>query len=74
MSEVSAAPQLPQVLLVECADRPGLVHTITGVLFRGNCNIVMNDEFVDGDTDRLFMRTEFTGNVSANALVQELGG
>jgi formyltetrahydrofolate deformylase len=62
----------PQVLLVECADRRGLVHTITGVLFRSDCNIVTNDEFVDCDTDRFFMRTEFTGSVSAAALIQEL--
>ncbi len=64
--------QSPQVLLVECTDRPGLVHAITGVLFRSDCNIVTNDEFVDCDTNRFFMRTEFTGNVSANALIQEL--
>lgn len=62
----------PQVLLVQCADRRGLVHTITGVLFRSDCNIVTNDEFVDCDTNRFFMRTEFTGIVSAAALIQEL--
>jgi formyltetrahydrofolate deformylase len=61
-----------QVLLVECADRPGLVHAITGVLFRGDCNIVSNDEFVDRETSRFFMRTEFTGNADADALVAEL--
>lgn len=61
-----------QVLLVECPDRPGLVHAITGVLFRADCNIVSNDEFVDRETTRFFMRTEFTGNARPDALVTEL--
>jgi len=61
-----------QVLLVECADRSGLVHAITGVLFRGDCNIVSNDEFVDRDTNRFFMRTEFTGSLGAETLIDEL--
>ena len=73
MSETSSANgQTPQVLLVECADRSGLVHAITGVLFRSDCNIVTNDEFVDRDTNRFFMRTEFTGSVEAAALIEEL--
>ena len=46
-----------QVLLVECADRPGLVHGITGVLFRAGLNVVANQEFVDQDARRFFMRT-----------------
>ena len=58
-------------LLVECPDRPGLVHNITGVLFRHGCNVTSNHEFVDGETDRFFMRTEFTGNVDAAAILRE---
>lgn len=49
------------VLLVECADRPGLVHGITGVLLRHGSNVTANHEFVDRETGRFFMRTEFTG-------------
>src|SRR5512143_2007162 len=51
----------PSVLLVECPDRPGLVHAITGVLFRRGMNVVGNQEFVDRSTGRFFMRTEFDG-------------
>ena len=61
-----------QVLLVECADRPGLVHAITGVLFQAGVNIVGNHEFVDGDSARFFMRTEFNGEADGAMLVATL--
>lgn len=48
-----------RVLLVECEDRAGLVHSITGVLFRRGANVVGNQEFVDRGAGRFFMRTEF---------------
>lgn len=60
-----------QVLLVECPDRRGLVHDITGVLLRHECNVTSNHEFVDGEANRFFMRTEFTGEVNAAAIVAE---
>ncbi len=60
------------VLLVECADRPGLVHVITGVLFRQGLNVVGNQEFVDRPSERFYMRTEFDGAVDADALTSEL--
>src|SRR5215510_11027200 len=56
------------LLLVECADRPGLVHAITGVLLRHGCNVISNHEFVDREHSRFFMRTEFTGQVERNAI------
>ncbi len=62
----------PVVLLVECPDRPGLVHSITGVLFRRGANIVGNQEFVDRVADRFFMRTEFEGGDDREGLLAEL--
>jgi len=59
------------VLLVECPDQRGLVHNITGVLLRHQCNVTSNHEFVDADANRFFMRTEFTGEVNAAAVVEE---
>jgi formyltetrahydrofolate deformylase len=58
----------PVVLLVECADRPGLVHGITGVLLRAGVNVVGNHEFVEGAAGRFFMRTEFEGVVDGVSL------
>ncbi len=65
---------ISRVLLVECADRPGLVHGITGVLFRRGLNIIGNQEFVDGESGRFFMRTEFDGAADASSLLDELRG
>jgi formyltetrahydrofolate deformylase len=47
------------VIRIDAPDKPGLVHAITGVLFRHGANIVSNHEFVDTDTRRFFMRTAF---------------
>jgi len=60
-----------QVLLVECPDRRGLVHDITGVLLRHNCNVTSNHEFVEADTNRFFMRTEFSGEVEPSSVLAE---
>lgn len=62
----------PNVLLVECSDRPGLVHGITGVLFRRGANVVGNHEFVDRSAARFFMRTEFDGVIDTAALEAEV--
>ena len=61
-----------QVLLVECDDRRGLVHAITGVLLKHGVNVVGNQEFVDRDSSRFFMRTEFDGQVVADQLLAEV--
>jgi len=62
------------VLLVEWADQPGLVHGITGVLFRHGLNIVSDQELVDRASARLFMRAEFDGAAEASALLSEVRG
>lgn len=61
-----------QVLLVECDDRRGLVHAITGVLLKHGVNVVGNQEFVDRGSARFFMRTEFDGAVDAGQLEAEI--
>ena len=63
-----------RVLLVECADRSGLVHGITGVLFRRGLNVVGNQEFVDRESARFFMRTEFDGADDAASVLSEVRG
>jgi formyltetrahydrofolate deformylase len=71
-SETSANSQRTRLLLVDCPDRKGLIHQITGLLAAAGANIVTNAEFVDGDTGRFFMRTEFDGGEPVDALVEEL--
>jgi formyltetrahydrofolate hydrolase len=60
------------LLLIDCADAKGLVHTVTGVLFRGNFNIIGNQEFVEPTRERFFMRTAFAGEGDPLPLVEEL--
>ena len=63
-----------KLLLVECSDRPGLVHGITGVLLRHGCNVISNHEFVDAEARRFFMRTEFTGAIDDAAVEADTRG
>jgi formyltetrahydrofolate deformylase len=60
------------ILRIDCRDRPGLIHTITGALFRHSFNIVSNSEFVDRERDRFLMRTEFAGSEDPAGAVEEL--
>ena len=64
--------QPTHVLLIACADQIGLVHQITGVLYRHALNIVANQEFVEAGQDRFFMRTTFSGAVNTDELLLEL--
>ncbi len=60
------------VLKIACADEKGLVHKITGVLYRKNLNIVSNGEFVDHENKRFFMRTEYSGEADFRQIAREL--
>ena len=72
MSEPTGAAT--QLLLIDCRDEVGLVHKITGVLFRAGYSIVSNHEFVDSAAGHFFMRTAFIGDRTSDALVGELRG
>lgn len=61
-----------RVLRVTCADRPGLIHAITGVLVRHGVNVVSNDEFVDRDSQQFVMRSEFVGGDSLDAIREDV--
>ena len=70
---MEAAPQAEEhVLLVDCPDRPGLVHAITGVLFRAGANVTSNHEFVDAETQRFFMRTCCRGSLDGPAVTKAI--
>lgn len=60
------------LLLIDCPDQPGLILKVTGVLFGHGFNVLSNHEFVDHETGRFFMRTEFTGHADADGLVAEV--
>lgn len=48
-------------ILIDCTDAKGLVHKITGVLYHNDLNVISNQEFVETETNRFFMRTEIDG-------------
>jgi formyltetrahydrofolate deformylase len=65
MSDAASADT--RILLIECDDRPGLVHLATGVLYRAGVNVIRNHEFVDLESRRFFMRTEFETAAAASS-------
>lgn len=60
------------ILLIHCPDRPGLIATITGILYRHQLNIISNDEFVERQGNHFFMRTECAGSFDPALLESEL--
>lgn len=60
------------ILRVQCADCPGLIHKITGILYNHNLNVVRNDEYVDPQNNIFFNRAQFTGSFNREQLNIEL--
>lgn len=60
------------ILRVQCSDCPGLIHSITGVLYNHNLNVVLNDEYVDPHSQTFFNRAQFTGEFDRVTLNAEL--
>jgi len=60
------------VLLIHCPDERGLVFKISQIIYRHNLNIISNGEFVERTFNHFFMRTEFSGEVDKQVLLQEL--
>jgi formyltetrahydrofolate deformylase len=54
-----APPTTRAVLRLTCADRPGLVSDVSGLLFRLGCNIISADQHLDTDVNAFFQRIEF---------------
>lgn len=48
-----------RVLNLACEDRPGIVHAVSGVLYRHGCNILESAQFSDPRDARFFMRVAF---------------
>ena len=47
------------VLTLSCADRPGIVHAVTGGLVEHGANITEAQQFNDAGTGLFFMRVQF---------------
>lgn len=60
-------------LLIETDDKKGLIHHVSGILLRHALNIEQNNEFVEKESNRFFMRTEVSGQPDEAALRADLG-
>jgi len=60
------------ILLIDCPDKKGLIFSVTKVLYYHNVNITRNGEFVDKESSRFFMRTEFSGSFDSIQLTENL--
>ncbi|MFN8438509.1 MAG: formyltetrahydrofolate deformylase [Cytophagales bacterium] len=60
------------ILLINCVDEKGLIATVSNVLLEFGLNIEVMREFVEEETNRFFMRCEFSGDVNATALTDGL--
>jgi len=60
------------VLTLVCADRPGIVHDVSGAIVEAAGNITESQQFSSADTGRFFMRLQLVTPVSRAGLVAAL--
>ena len=65
---------MTHTILIDCEDAKGLVHKVTGVLYHNNLNVIGNQEFVQPETNRFFMRTEIEGDLDKTRILGGLSG
>lgn len=61
-----------KILLTDCPDSKGLIAQITNICQKHQLNIVKNNEFVDHQHGRFFMRTEIEGYFNDQTLLADL--
>ncbi len=60
------------ILQIDCPDQKGLVHKISGILFKSGLNIIENEEFVDHVNNHFFMRSEVVGGLNKAKIISKL--
>lgn len=65
---------MKHVVFIKVPDRPGLIHSITGIFLKHRLNIVTNGEFTDANQGQFFMRSEVEGECDREGLHQDLIG
>jgi formyltetrahydrofolate deformylase len=63
---------MEHILLIDCPDQKGLVYGITGVLYRMGLNVIVNQEFVEHEHNRFYMRTAFSGDMNRSELLRKI--
>jgi len=67
MAASTPAPGAEYVLTVSCAERPGLLHAVSGFLVGHDANVIESKQFDDRQAGTFFMRVQFE-SASAAAL------
>ncbi len=59
-------------ILIDCADQKGLVFKVSKLFYELELNILSNNEFVDSDNKKFFMRTVVEGDIEEQTLQEAL--
>ncbi len=59
-------------ILIDCSDEKGLVYKVSSIFFKHELNILSNNEFVDKENNKFFMRSVVAGDADASVLQAEL--
>ncbi len=60
------------ILLINCPDESGLIFKVSKIVYQHKLNVVSNGEFVERKFNHFFMRTEFSGEIDKNLLLNEV--
>lgn len=60
------------ILTLSCADRPGIVHAVSGALVAADCNITESQQYGSPDTGTFFMRVAITTESNESAVAAHL--
>jgi formyltetrahydrofolate deformylase len=59
-------------VLIDSTDEKGLVYKVSKIFFDHDLNIISNNEHVDHEHSKFYMRTEVSGSLTKETLLQEL--
>jgi formyltetrahydrofolate deformylase len=60
------------ILLINCPDESGLIFKVSKIVYGHQLNVVSNGEFVERKFNHFFMRTEFSGKINKDILLEEV--
>lgn len=60
------------ILLINCPDESGLIFKVSKIVYGHKLNVVSNGEFVERKFNHFFMRTEFSGDINKDILLEEV--
>ena len=72
MTDTNAAAATHWVLTIVCADRPGIVHAISGAIVTAGGNITESQQFSSDDTGTFFMRLQVESSADRAAFESAL--